>query len=98
MCPQKQAAYPAAIPLRYEFVVDGTGHAFAIGRNVYPVQVIKGSEGITFLEVLKTGAVQTTTIQKTGKACTADIRSFPLLERLCQVNITASANSGLSRF
>lgn len=28
-------------PLRYEFVVDGTGHAFAVGRNVYPVQAIK---------------------------------------------------------
>ena len=55
-------------PLRYEFVVDGTGHAFAVARNVYPVEVITGDQGITFLEVLKTGAVQTTTIHKTGSA------------------------------
>ena len=54
--------------LRYEFVVDETGHAFAVGRNVYPVKVITGDQGITFLEVLKTGAVQTTTIHKTGSA------------------------------
>ena len=49
-------------PLRIEFIVDGTGHAFAVGRNVYPVKVIPGDNGITFLEVLVTGAVQTTTI------------------------------------
>ena len=55
-------------PLRIEFIVDGTGHAFAVGRNVYPVKVIPGDNGITFLEVLVTGAVQTTTINKQGKA------------------------------
>ena len=36
--------------------------------NVYPVKVIPGDNGITFLEVLVTGAVQTTTINKQGKA------------------------------
>lgn len=55
-------------PLRIEFMVDGTGHAFAVGRNVYPVKVIPGDNGITFLEVLITGAVQTTTINEEGKA------------------------------
>ena len=55
-------------PLRIEFMVDGTGHAFAVGRNVYPVKVISGENGITFLEVLVTGAVQTTTMNKKGKA------------------------------
>ena len=55
-------------PLRIEFLVDGTGHAFAVGRNVYPVKVIPGENGITFLEVLVTGAVQTTTMNKKGKA------------------------------
>ena len=56
------------IPLSYEFVVDGTGHAFAVARNVYPVEVITGDESITFLEVLESGAVQTTTIHETGRA------------------------------
>lgn len=55
-------------PLRIEFMVDGTGHAFAVGRNVYPVKVVPGATGITFLEVLATGAVQTTTINEKGKA------------------------------
>ena len=55
-------------PLRIEFMVDGTGHAFAVGRNVYPVKVIPGSNGVTFLEVLVTGAVQTTTMNTEGKA------------------------------
>ena len=55
-------------PLRIEFMVDGTGHAFAVGRNIYPVHVIPGDSGITFLEVLVTGAVQTTTMSKQGKA------------------------------
>ena len=49
-------------------MVDGTGHAFAVGRNVYPVMVIPGDSGMTFLEVLATGAVQTTTISKQGNA------------------------------
>ena len=55
-------------PLRIEFMVDGTGHAFAVGRNVYPVRVIPGDNGVTFLEVLVTGAVQTTTMNTEGKA------------------------------
>ncbi len=54
--------------LRTEFVVDGTGHAFAVGRNVYPVRVVVGNQGVTFLEELVTGAVQTTTIHETGSA------------------------------
>jgi hypothetical protein len=55
-------------PLRIEFMVDGTGHAFAVGRNVYPVKVMPGDNGVTFLEVLVTGAVQTTTMNTEGKA------------------------------
>ena len=58
----------SANPLRIEFMVDGTGHAFAAGRNVYPVKVIPGDNGVTFLEVLVTGAVQTTTMNTQGKA------------------------------
>ena len=55
-------------PLRLEFMVDGTGHGFAVGRNTYPVKVLPGDNGVTFLEVLVTGAVQTTTMNKKGKA------------------------------
>ena len=55
-------------PLRTEFMVDATGRAFGVGRYVYPVKVLPGNNGITFLEVLVTGAVQTTTINKKGKA------------------------------
>ena len=55
-------------PLTIEFVVDGTGHAFAVGRNVYPVRMVKGYAGVTFLEELATGVVQTTTIHKNGEA------------------------------
>ena len=54
--------------LRYEFLADGTGHALAVGRNVHPVQVVTGDQGITLLEVLKTGAVQTIAILMTGGA------------------------------
>ena len=54
--------------LRIEFIVDGSGHAFAVGRNVNPVKVISGIDGMTFLEVLVTGAVQTTTMNKRGEA------------------------------
>ena len=54
--------------LRYEFVVDGTGHAFAVGKNVYPVRVVTGYEGVTFLEELASGAVQSTTIHTNGEA------------------------------
>ena len=45
-------------PLKFEFTVDATGHGFAVGENVYPVEVITGSNGVTFLEKLMTGAVQ----------------------------------------
>ncbi len=55
-------------PLRIEFIVDETGHAFAVGRNVFPVRSIVGDQGITFLEELSTGAVQSTTILPDGKA------------------------------
>ena len=50
--------------LRIEFIVDGTGHAFAVGRNVNRVKVISGIDGMTFPEALVTGAVQTTTMNK----------------------------------
>ena len=49
-------------------MVDGIGHIFAVGRNVHPFKVIPGDNGITFLEMLITGAVQTTTMNKEEKA------------------------------
>ncbi len=55
-------------PLRVEFVVDGTGAAFAVGKNVYPVRLVTGDLGVTFLEELGTGAVQSTTILPSGSA------------------------------
>ena len=55
-------------PLRIEFIVDGTGHAFAVGRNVYPVKVIPGDNGITFLEVLVTGCRSDDNNQQTGES------------------------------
>ncbi|MCY4303839.1 MAG: hypothetical protein OXC62_03505 [Aestuariivita sp.] len=54
--------------MRIEFTIDGTGHAFAVGRNVYPVQVVTGYQGTTFFEVLATGAVQTTIVYRSGNA------------------------------
>ena len=53
-----------------KFVFDDvSGNAFFVGNagasTVYPVT---GSDGITFLEPLKSGAVQTTTIDNAGKA------------------------------
>ena len=57
-----------ADPLRFEFVVDGTGQAFAIGESVYPVRFVIGDQGVTFLEELITGAVQSTTIHTSGNA------------------------------
>ena len=55
-------------PLKLELVVDATGYAFAVGRNVYPVRVHTGDKGVTFLEELVTGAVQSTTVQLDGRA------------------------------
>jgi hypothetical protein len=48
---------------------DITGEAMVIGNNgVEKVHVVTGAYGISFLEVLGTGAVQTTTIARSGKA------------------------------
>ena len=55
-------------PLHLQFIVRGDGSAYAVGRNVYPAEWRLGYSGVTFLEVLKTGAVQTTTIDHQGKA------------------------------
>ena len=55
-------------PLKYEFTVDATGHGFAVSENVYPVEIITGSNGVTFLEKLTTGAVQSTTVLDGGDA------------------------------
>ena len=55
-------------PVKLELVVDATGHAFAVGRNVYPVRVHTGDKGVTFLEELITGVVQSTTVQLDGRA------------------------------
>ena len=57
-----------ADPLRYEFVVDEQGGAFAVANNVYPVRFVIGYEGVTFLEELKSGVVQSTTIHTNGEA------------------------------
>ena len=54
--------------LRTGFVVDQLGNAVAVARNVYPARVVVGSEAVTFLEELATGAVQSTTIRTTGEA------------------------------
>ncbi|SMX25241.1 hypothetical protein [Boseongicola aestuarii] len=46
-----------------------TNDAFLVGNNgVSPVFLVEGEKGITFLEVLSTGAVQTTTIAFDGGA------------------------------
>ena len=55
-------------PLRFEFIVDETGEAFAVAHKVYPVKWLLGDSGMTFFEVLTTGAVQTTTINDLGEA------------------------------
>ena len=68
VCVAHDERITAQSPLRFEFLVDATGHAFAVGRFVAPIKVISGDSAITFLEVLKTGAVHTTTINKRGKA------------------------------
>ena len=71
-----------AEPLRIEFVVDGTGHAFAVGRNVYPVRIVTGDQGITFLEELVSGAVQSTTIHKTGDAVHSRHTMFSMADEI----------------
>ena len=55
-------------PLRFEFIVDETGYAFAVAQIAYPVKWLLGDSGMTFFEVLTTGAVQTTTINDQGEA------------------------------
>ena len=54
--------------MRFLFVVDGMGNAYAIGTFVEPVRLVVGYQGVTFLEELATGAVQSTTIHKNGRA------------------------------
>ena len=39
-----------------------------MGPEPNPVQLITGYQGMTFLEILETGAVQSTTIHNTGNA------------------------------
>jgi hypothetical protein len=53
---------------RLQFKLDTvTNKAFLIGNNgVDEVTYFAGDQGITFLEFLKSGVVQTTTIAKTG--------------------------------
>ena len=55
-------------PLHLEFIVGENGGAYAVGSDVYPAEWRLGYSGVTFLEVLKTGAVQTTTIDDQGNA------------------------------
>ena len=54
--------------MRLEFVIDGMGDAYAIGQFVEPVRWVVGDQGVTFLEELRTGAVQSTTIHSSGNA------------------------------
>ena len=56
-------------PLHLQFIVRGDGSAYAVGRNIYPAEWRLGYSGVTFVEVLKTGAVQTTTIDHQGESC-----------------------------
>lgn len=53
-----------------EFLIDRTARtAYVVGNaGVSPVRSVTGTAGLTFLEELGTGAVQTTTIDKTGGA------------------------------
>ena len=53
-----------------EFLVDRTARtAYVVGNaGVEEVHTVTGSLGMTFLEVLGTGAVQSTTIHKDGSA------------------------------
>jgi len=54
------------LEFRYDTV---TEDAFMVGNNgLSEVGVIKGSKGMTFLEFLSTGAVQTTTIANNNKS------------------------------
>jgi len=54
------------LEFRYDTV---TEDAFMVGNNgLSKVGAIKGSEGMTFLEFLSTGAVQTTTIDNNNKS------------------------------
>lgn len=54
--------------LSLEFVIDTlTKRSILIGNNGFAeVQSHEGSDGVTFLELLDTGAVQTTTISGVG--------------------------------
>lgn len=55
-------------PMNFIFMIDASGYAMAVGQNLNPVQLITGYQGMTFLEILETGAVQSTTIHNTGNA------------------------------
>ena len=56
--------------MRLEFTVDTTTpKAYMVGNNgVAEVHMVSGPSGMTFLEVLVTGAVQSTTLDKSGNA------------------------------
>lgn len=55
-----------ALEFQYDTV---TQDAFVVGNNgLSPVAAVKGLEGITFLEILPTGAVQSTTVTHNGKS------------------------------
>ena len=53
-------------PMTFEFIVhSNTGEAFIIGNlGLSPVKVLTGTKGITFIEQLDSGAVQSTTVSK----------------------------------
>jgi len=57
-------------PFRLEFTIDPTtGKAILVGNaGMESVIVVRGENGLTFLEQIATGAVQSTTIAKNGTA------------------------------
>jgi hypothetical protein len=61
---------PQATELRLEFVLDlGTGRAFMVGNaGLSPVISCAGTAAVTFVELLSSGAVQTTSIVNSGVA------------------------------
>ena len=67
----ESGAVSSAKNFSFEYTVDTvTGKAYMTGNNgVSEVHLVTGSEGMTFLEVLPTGAVQSTTVHHdTGDA------------------------------
>jgi hypothetical protein len=64
--PRLQITTDFEMTFRYDLI---TGEAFMEGNNgISSVLMINGYEGLTFLEVIPTGSVQSTTVQMSGAA------------------------------